>query len=52
MREARAGKLLELDDTVATVARMISSARRFNLDKVNREDLGRMSGPLLAEEPE
>lgn len=35
-----------------TVARMISSARKFNLDKVNREDLGRMSGPLLAEDPE
>jgi ParB family transcriptional regulator, chromosome partitioning protein len=31
---------------------MISSARRFNLDKVNREDLGRMSGPLLAEDTE
>jgi ParB family chromosome partitioning protein len=91
VREARADKLLELDDTVATVvealkarglqspylknfvvarinflrfkkegpvdfdptvARMISSARRFNLDKVNREDLGRMSGPLLAEDTE
>ena len=89
VREARADRLLELDDTVATVVdalkarglqspylknfvvarinflrfkkegpvefdptvtRMISSARRFNLDKVNREDLGRMSGPLLASE--
>lgn len=35
-----------------TVARMISSARKFNLEKVNREDLGRMSGPLLAEDSE
>jgi len=91
VREARADRLLELDDAVATVvtalkdrglqspylknfvvarinflrfkkegtaefdptvSRMISSARRFNLDKVNREDLGRMSGPLLAEDSE
>jgi ParB family chromosome partitioning protein len=91
VREARADRLLELDDAVATVVsalkerglqspylknfvvarinflrfkkegtaefdptvtRMISSARRFNLEKVNREDLGRMSGPLLASEDE
>ena len=91
VREARADRLLELDDAVAgvvealkgrglqspylknfvvarinflrfkkegtvefepTLTRMIASARRFNLDKVHREDLGRMSGPLLAEEPE
>ena len=91
VREARADKLLELDDTVVgvvealkgrgmqspylknfvvarinflrfkkegavefdpTVNRMIASARKFNLDKVNREDLGRMSGPLLAEDGE
>jgi ParB family chromosome partitioning protein len=91
VREARADKLLELDDAVATVveglkarglqspylknfvvarinflrfkkegpvefeptvARMISSAKKFNLDKVNREDIGRMSGPLLAEDSE
>ncbi|OJH39427.1 ParB N-terminal domain-containing protein [Cystobacter ferrugineus] len=89
VREARADRLLELDDTVVgvvdalkarglqspylknfvvarinflrfkkegpvefepTLTRMISSARKFNLDKVNREDLGRMSGPLLGSE--
>ena len=89
VREARADRLLELDDAVAhvvdalkergmqspylknfvvarinflrfkkegpvefdpTVTKMISSARKFNLDKVNREDLGRMSGPLLGSE--
>ncbi|MET0400876.1 MAG: ParB N-terminal domain-containing protein, partial [Cystobacter sp.] len=92
-RDARADRLLELDDTVAgvvealkarglqspylknfvvarinflrlrkpepdapplpfdaTLTRMLSSARKFNLDKVNREDLGRMSGPLLGSE--
>ena len=91
LREARADKLLELDDAVAavvdslkargmqspylknfvvarinflrfkkegtaefdpTVARMISSARRFNVEKVNREDLNRMGGPLLVEDEE
>jgi ParB family chromosome partitioning protein len=91
VREARADKLLELDDAVAavvdtlkgrgmqspylknfvmarinflrfkkegtaefdpTVARMLSSARRFNVDKVNREDLNRMGGPLLVPEDE
>jgi ParB family transcriptional regulator, chromosome partitioning protein len=91
VREARADRLLELDDAVAqvveglkgrglqspylknfvvarinflrfkkegpvefdpTVTKMLASARRFNLDKVHREDLGRMSGPLLAEDAE
>jgi ParB family chromosome partitioning protein len=91
LREARADKLLELDDAVAavvdtlkgrgmqspylknfvvarinflrfkkegtaefdpTLARMLSSARRFNVDKVNREDLNRMGGPLLVPEDE
>ncbi len=89
VREARADRLLELDDAVAhvveglkerglqspylknfvvarinflrfkkegpvefdpTLTRMLASARRFNLDKVHREDLGRMSGPLLGAE--
>jgi ParB family chromosome partitioning protein len=83
VREARADRLLELDDAVVTVVgglkergldnpylknfvvarinflrfkkdgagdfdsavdRMLASARKFNLDKVRREDIGRMGG--------
>jgi ParB family chromosome partitioning protein len=90
-REARADKLLELDDAVSsvvdtlkarglqspylknfvvarinflrfqkdgqadfepTLTRMLASARRFNVDKVNREDISRMGGPLLVPEDE
>ncbi|RKH59897.1 ParB N-terminal domain-containing protein [Corallococcus llansteffanensis] len=91
LRDARAERLLELDDAVvaivsglkerglqspylknfvvarinflrfrkdgspptfdATVDRMLASARRFNLDKVRREDIGRMGGgPLEPDE--
>lgn len=88
-REARADRLLELDDAVGhvveglkarglqspylknfvvarinflrfkkegpvefgpTVTKLLAAARRFNLDKVDREDIGRMSGPLLGGE--
>lgn len=91
LREARADRLLELDDAVvavvntlkerglqspylknfvvarinflrfrkdggkpdfnATLDRMLASARKFNVDKVNREDIGRMGGgPVEADE--
>ncbi|MBZ4417108.1 ParB/RepB/Spo0J family partition protein [Myxococcus sp. RHSTA-1-4] len=91
LREARADRLLELDDAVvgvvntlkerglqspylknfvvarinflrfrkdggkpdfdSTVDRMLASARKFNVDKVNREDIGRMGGgPLEPDE--
>ncbi|MFP2958950.1 ParB/RepB/Spo0J family partition protein [Myxococcus sp. 1LA] len=91
LREARAKRLLELDDAVvavvdalkarglqspylknfvvarinflrfrkdggkpdfdATVDRMVASARKFNVDKVRREDIGRMGGgPLEPDE--
>ncbi len=92
VREARADRLLELDDAVVsvvealkarglqspylknfvvarinflrfkkddspaefdpTLTRMLSSVRRFNLNKVNREDIGRMGGPLLVPDEE
>lgn len=91
LREARADRLLELDDAVvgvvntlkerglqspylknfvvarinflrfrkdggrpdfdATIDRMLASARKFNVDKVKREDIGRMGGgPLEPDE--